>query len=1135
MQAPEGPRDLPYATRMKNEYDRLYQVASMARAKGLDPSWKVESQTTYDLAERVEKAVGPPGVATRIRELSRLISREETALKISEDIVLGHFGSLEPEDAAEQAIRTALAVLDEAVTVAPIQGIHDVKIRTNVDGTKHLAVYFAGPMRSAGGTEMGLTMIVADYVRRQLNIPPYHATEREALRFVEELRIYERSIARFQYRNSDGVLRDAIMRLTVEPNGVETDPVEVTVNRNLMRVETNRVRGGALRVVNDGLLGRSTKVLKIVEKLGLEGWGWLAMMKTSSSEGEETKEFMFMEDVVGGRPIFAFPGASGGFRIRYGRARNTGMASVGVHPATMEILGGFLAVGVQMRLERPGKAGIVNAVDSIEPPVVELVDGSVMRIESPLEAKALQDKIQKILFLGDLMVAYGEFLENNRALVPSGFVESWWAQMLEEKIHEPRNAPSIQQSLGITTERLEELAKNPFSVRPRPLEAIGLSQTLRIPLHPFYTHFWRLVPVQALRYLRDYLIHNLSEVNALPYDERLKEILEQARIPHKMIERAIHFRDDDAIVFRAILRLDLPSISGQGESSLEVLSSLAGFPIMDKAPIFVGARMGRPEKAKERIMTPRVHGLFPTGQAGGPRRDLIEASKKSVVNLELVDRSCPRCGRWESKLLCPRCSQETQMSVTCSKCGQSFHDPSSTCNGSLYSHRSINVNLVEMIDEAINRLGLRRIEGSVKGVKGLINKGRTPEPLEKGLLRAKFDLSVFKDGTLRFDASNAVLTQFKPVEVGLTLEKALEIGYTKTMTGEDLSDTKQLCALEIQDLVVSEACGEYLLKASRFLDDLLVSFYGLDRLYKASRKEDLIGHLVVGLSPHTSVGAVGRIVGFSKANVCYAHPLYHAAKRRDCDGDEDSVSLLLDVLLNFSREYLPDRIGGLMDAPLLLAPLINATEVARQAFNIETVSKFPISFYEKTLVGASPKEIEDLVPTLNHERESTSGNWNIGFTHPTEELDRARLTSAYKELPTMLDKVKAQLDLADKIVAVKGEEVARKVLGTHILRDLIGNLRTFTSQRSRCSKCNWKPRRAPLKGVCSKCGGKLGPTVFRAGVEKYLQVAFDMVKRYNVGEYYRQRLDLIKVELDETFRLEEEDRTQTKLLVGEFA
>ncbi len=109
MQVLENRPNHVYAKRIEEEYNRQYAIASEARSKGLDPSWKVESQTTYDLAERVEKSVGPIGVAARIRELSKLISREETALKISEDIVLGHFGSLEAEEAAEQAIRTALA------------------------------------------------------------------------------------------------------------------------------------------------------------------------------------------------------------------------------------------------------------------------------------------------------------------------------------------------------------------------------------------------------------------------------------------------------------------------------------------------------------------------------------------------------------------------------------------------------------------------------------------------------------------------------------------------------------------------------------------------------------------------------------------------------------------------------------------------------------------------------------------------------------------------------------------------------------------------------------------------------------------------------------------------------------------
>src|SRR2546422_1728404 len=327
-----------YARNLRDDYNRQYEIATKARAQGLDPSLRVESETTYDLADRVEKSVGPVGVAERIRELRKQISREETALKVSEEIVLGMFGDLDEEAAATQAVRTALAILDEAVTVAPIQGIHKVKIK-QANGRRHLAIYFAGPMRAAGGTEMGLTLIVGDHIRHKLNIPPYKATEQEAKRFVEELRLYERAVNRFQYRNSDDTLREAMLKLPVEPDGVETDPVEVAVNRNVPGIETNRVRGGALRVVNDGLLGRSTKLLRIIEKLGLEGWDWLLSVKTPASD-DEAKEFMFMEDVVGGRPIFAFPGQLGGGRIRIRPARQPGLSALGLHPRATERPGG---------------------------------------------------------------------------------------------------------------------------------------------------------------------------------------------------------------------------------------------------------------------------------------------------------------------------------------------------------------------------------------------------------------------------------------------------------------------------------------------------------------------------------------------------------------------------------------------------------------------------------------------------------------------------------------------------------------------------------------------------------------------------------------------------------------------------
>ena len=323
------------------------------------------------------------------------MGREEIAFKVCEQIVNGAFGPMEPESAAEQAIRTALAIFTEGVTAAPIQGVAQVKIKTNSDRSRYLAIYFAGPIRSAGGTDQALTLVVGDFVRRLLKLDRYKPTSEEVSRFIEELRLYERSVGKFQYHIPDDELRKAFDYLTIEVTGTESDPVEVSSYRNLPRVETNRVRGGALRVVNDGIVGRALKVHVIVEKLGFQGWDWLREFKKKS----EKKSAGFMDDVIAGRPIFAFPSRRGGFRLRYGRSRNTGLSAVGIHPATMLVLENFLAAGTQMRLELPGKGGVSMPVDSLEPPVVLLKGGSVVRVTLE-NFPQVKGKIDKILFLG---------------------------------------------------------------------------------------------------------------------------------------------------------------------------------------------------------------------------------------------------------------------------------------------------------------------------------------------------------------------------------------------------------------------------------------------------------------------------------------------------------------------------------------------------------------------------------------------------------------------------------------------------------------------------------------------------------------------------------------------------------------
>ena len=49
----------------------------------------------------------------------------------------------------DNAVRVSLAVVTEGVTVAPLQGIADVQLKNNSEGSQYLSISFAGPIRSA--------------------------------------------------------------------------------------------------------------------------------------------------------------------------------------------------------------------------------------------------------------------------------------------------------------------------------------------------------------------------------------------------------------------------------------------------------------------------------------------------------------------------------------------------------------------------------------------------------------------------------------------------------------------------------------------------------------------------------------------------------------------------------------------------------------------------------------------------------------------------------------------------------------------------------------------------------------------------------------------------------------------------
>ncbi|MFH1471119.1 MAG: DNA polymerase II large subunit, partial [Candidatus Micrarchaeota archaeon] len=363
-----------YFEELQKRFESAYAIANEARKTNWDPSPEVEIIPAQDMAARVEGIVGPKGVSEEIRRLKAEKASEFVAFDIVKSILAGNYGKGNLEALIDQAVRTGVAILTEGVLVAPTEGIARIKINKNPDGSEYLSIYFAGPIRSAGGTVAALSVVLADIARLQMGVSAYRPTETALERYIEEVYLYDARGARLQYKPTEDEIRHIVKNCPVCIDGDPTEEFEVSVYKDVPGMETNRVRGGIALVIGEGIAQKASKVLKYTRKVGLD-WDWLEGIVKAPKKGGDSEikpNAKFLDDIVAGRPIFAYPSAKGGFRLRYGRSRMTGIAAKAIHPATMHILDQFVAIGTQMRIERPGKGCVVSPCDSIEGPVVKL-------------------------------------------------------------------------------------------------------------------------------------------------------------------------------------------------------------------------------------------------------------------------------------------------------------------------------------------------------------------------------------------------------------------------------------------------------------------------------------------------------------------------------------------------------------------------------------------------------------------------------------------------------------------------------------------------------------------------------------------------------------------------------------------
>jgi DNA polymerase II large subunit len=205
-----------------------------------------------------------------------------------------------------------------------------------------------------------------------------------------------------------------------------------------------------------------------------------------------------------------------------------------------------------------------------------------------------------------------------------------------------------------------------------------------------------------------------------------------------------------------------------------------------------------------------------------------------------------------------------------------------------------------------------------------------------------------------------------------------------------------------------------------------------------------------------------------------------------------------------------------MDAPLVMSSRIDPTEIDDEAHNMDVVREYPLEFYEATREMADPEDVD--VEIAEDSLDTETEYHGFDHTHDTSNIALGPDLSAYKTLGSMMDKMDAQLNLARKLRAVDETDVAERVIEYHFLPDLIGNLRAFSRQETRCLDCGESYRRMPLSGDCRECGGRVNLTVHEGSVNKYMDTAIQVAEEFGCRPYTKQRLEVLEKSLESVFQ-----------------
>ena len=1087
--------------RLYSEQAELEHVlADLARSKGTDYSDSVQVIFTKDMVQRVEYFTKSKQITRQLRlAISEDYSRIDILWRICNFIYSNvQFDKLLNTEKIDLAVRASLAISAEGVSSTPEEGFLGIEEVPDGD-IVFLKLKVHSPIRGAGGTIQGVMTIIVDWFRIKMGYDKYVATEQEVCRITNQ--VLEFSVMHPRQRMPTSEQIELIVRsCPIFLDALPSEEREVSCYRFLPRIKTPRLRGGLCLVITEGLLLKCKKLQSYVTRFDLElEWAWLKKLypkATKSHDIEERDEKLvseaveedaptYLSKIISGRPVISLSKSPGNLRVRIGKSYNTGIGQIGLHPSTCHVFK-FLNTGTQLKTEFPGKAASVAPVTGIAPSTVLLKDGSVVRLDCLKYTETVRSEIIKIVDSGEVLITAGDFIQNKAEIPDLGICDQ--AYLYE------------CQDLGITPD---------LHVKDEQ-KVVSDSILRRISLPPLCMPLTHALRSEEFLHLQE-----CYRQNGLSLSSSCRALVQLMAITHTVDQLSGAIIPEFPLVFEQIMCSDAPLIK-INQRVYEYLSLNCKCRIRRKGEFTWGARVGRVEGSSPSKTDPSVnwllfHNKIPDGV--NTVKKLLESSAPAQYLMNHVVFKCPACQKVSvHPLHCGVRGVQVARDKTTNGFVDKYQNTDLTPTAFSNFTEPVLIDLPEKINHSLANMGII-LDTPVKIGANTYARTLFLESFYKGYLRSKYNVYTIKDGTVRYTCSNAVLTHFSARMVNSTVEKLKQLGYSHDEVGQVLVSSDQIVEMFPQDIVIPLNCADYLLNTTRYIDDLLNMEYGLPSHYNCKTVCDMIGQYCIGVSPHTCVGVLSRIIGLSDTNVLMAHPAFHSAKRRNADGDGDNILLYLDSLLNFSYVFLKQGLGQKMNVPIFLSDFIDLSEVDSECHHVEICNSYDKILYSERDTPCKAADVLKYRSILSVEYAQKPSRCSIH----TDVLQLPSKANAYKDLESMEEKINAQIEISQLISNCNTTDLVDNLVNSHLLMDIKGNINTFLRQTLKCKNCGTKFDMATLSGDCTSCGGPLHQTVYANSVMKYRHLVQKLSRRFKLKNYTLSKINLLFNELDVIF------------------